>query len=98
MHLSLVRKNTDLIGILTGQHIAVLRIGRLAVALIRRHVDRLRVAKTIHQKYHVHLLNLLLLDNRLFEIVNDSAPRSAILLFVSFQLADNHLCHRRTVA
>ena len=98
MHLSLVRKNADLIGILTGQHIAVLRIGRLAVAFIRRHVDRLRVAKAIHQEYHVHLLNLLLLDNRLFEIVNDSAPRSAILLFVSFQLADNHLCHRRTVA
>ena len=62
MHLSLIGKNADLIGILARKDITVLRIRRLFVTLIDRRIHGLGVSESIHQEYNILLLDLLL-DN-----------------------------------
>ena len=97
MHLSGVCKYHDAVRVHAVQHIAVLRIGGLLVALVDALVDRAHVAEAIHQKYDRHCLDLLLLEHNFPGIFQHCAAWTAEFLFELVELFDDDLCHRAVV-
>ena len=97
MHLSPVRKNTDLVGIFTAQDIAVLRIRCLFVPFIRSHVNGLCISETIHQEHNIHFFDLLFLKDRFRRVLDRGSPWHRVFFLITFQLFYDHFCHRRAV-
>ena len=97
MHLSGVCKYHDAVRVHAVQHIAVLRIGGLLVALVDALIDRAHVAEAVHQKYDRHCLDLLLLEYNFPGIFQHRAAWTAEFLFELVELFDDDLCHRAVV-
>ena len=72
----------------------VLRIRGFFVPLVDIRIYRLGIAKSVHQEYDFLLLDLILLVNRLFGILNGRAPLSGKFFFNLVQICYDDFCHR----
>ena len=97
MQLSLVGKNTDLIGILTFKNASVLGIRSLLIPFIYGDIHGLCISKTIHQEYNILLFDLFCHNNSFLEVVNHRFSFFAVCFLECLQFLNNNLCHRRTM-
>ena len=93
MKLAFLCENAKPVGIAAGQHITALRISRLFISLISRHIHGTAVTKSIHQEFHRHLFHLLLHENCCLCIFHRCLSRLCISLLVTVKIRYDNLQH-----